>query len=96
MGVAILIQSQIDAFEEEEERQNTMGDSEKPTNFGNVQFGAHQKLCVFAELEEQTSSNSLYSNLCRKLSVLLHNGGFALHDNQPSLFLPEDQVCFIQ
>jgi hypothetical protein len=96
MGVATLIRSHIDAIEEEEERPNAMGDSDKPTNFGNVQFGARQKPCLFAELEEQTSSDPLYSNLRKKLSVLLHNGGFELHDNQPSFFLPEDQVRFIQ
>jgi hypothetical protein len=63
MGVATLIRSHIDAIEEEEERPNAMGDSDKPTNFGNVQFGARQKPCLFAELEEQTSSDPLYSNL---------------------------------
>jgi hypothetical protein len=71
-----------------EEESHPTDNHDKPTNFGNVQFGACQKPCSFANLE-----GPLYSNVRKKLSALLHSGGFSASIHEPLCFTPEDKVC---
>ncbi len=58
--MATMIRSLIDAVKEPEETSDLS--TNKPTNFGNVQFGARHKAWSFMELEELANSDPLYKN----------------------------------
>ena len=87
MGTAALIQSQLDAVNEEE-TVNALDDKIKPTDFGNVQFGARNKAWSFAEIEDLAKSNILYQNFHTQLAKFMKFNQFKPPKD-------EDQVCII-
>jgi hypothetical protein len=91
MGAAALIRSQIEQLDasaiNEEETTNALDDKSKPTDFGNVQFGARNKAWSFAEIEEMANSNILYRNFRTRLTQFME----ANHCELPK----DDSVCII-
>ena len=79
MSTAALIRSQIeqlDPINEEEETVNRLDDKSKPTEFGNVHFGARNKIWSFAEIEDLAKSNILYRNFRTRLAQFMELNHF--------------------
>jgi hypothetical protein len=89
MSTAALIRSQIEQIDNEEETDaNALDDKSKPTEFGNVQFGARNKVWSFAEIEDLAKSNILYRNFRAQLARFM-----GLNNFKPPK--DEDRVCII-
>jgi hypothetical protein len=91
MSTAALIRNQIEQLDDainEEETANALNDKSKPTEFGNVQFGARNKAWSFAEIEDLAKSNILYRNFRTHLARFMELN----HFKPPK---DEDRVCII-
>jgi len=91
MNTATLIRSLIDANEELEETSDLS--TIKPTNFGNVQFGAQHKAWSFTEIEELASSDPLYRNFQKNLTEFLGASNFESPKDQDRVLIY--YVCFL-
>jgi hypothetical protein len=90
MSTAALIRNQIEQLDavNEEETDNALDDKIRPTDFGNVQFGAKNKAWSFAEIEDLAKSNILYRNFRTQLAQFMELN----HFKPPK---DEDRVCNI-
>ena len=79
MSTASLIRSQIEQHDAVNEEETTaLGDKSKPTNFGNVQFGARNKAWSFTEIEDWANSNILYRSFRTRLTQFMEANNFEL------------------
>ena len=67
---------QLDPINKEEETVNHLDDKSKPTKFGNVHFGARNKVWSFAEIEDLAKSNILYRNFHTQLAQFMELNHF--------------------
>ncbi|KAF8227364.1 hypothetical protein L208DRAFT_1297238 [Tricholoma matsutake] len=91
MDVAMIIRSQITAMEDNDDDQS-LDMTDKPTNFRNVQFGSQQQTYSFAELEEAHLTDLSFANLHQKLSALIQNEMTLPSSNEQLTILPEDKL----
>ena len=79
MSTAALIRSQIEEFDaiNEEETVDALNNKSKPTDFGNVQFGArNDRTWSFAQIEDLAKSNPLYRKFHTNLTHFMEANRF--------------------
>jgi hypothetical protein len=79
MSTAALIRSQIERFDamNEEETVDALDNKSKPTDFGNVQFGArNDRTWSFIQIEDLAKSNLLYRKFRTNLTQFMEANGF--------------------